>query len=100
MRGVDLQTILYRMQEIDKTQTPSVQQGRAVQDQLIQQYAQSVQVQQNQVSTAPRTEGNKIRENEQSKDRRQGSRQKRRRPLPEEKEQDSNNATKFIDVRV
>ena len=107
MRGLDLQTILYRMQEIDKTQTQAVQQPRAVQEHIVHQHLQEMQMQQHQVVTTPRTEGNRIREEENERERREQRRQRRNSQQQQEEEQAKKDRSHrdlrpsgFIDVRV
>lgn len=99
MRAVDLQTIIYRMQEIDREQTQASQQPRMVQGQLAQNFLQDVQNQQRQVYTAPRAEGTRVRENENSRERRQERRRQRQQQEEPDEEQDRPSPN-IIDVRV
>lgn len=99
MRGVDLQTILFRMQEIDRTQTLAVQQPKAVQEQLVHQFSQDVHAQQRQVVNTPRAEGNRIKEKESSRERNQG-RQRRSPQQQDDDEPPKERSAGFIDVRV
>lgn len=103
MRGIDLQTMLYRMQEIDRTQTQAVQQPRAAQEHIVHQHLQEMQTQQHQVLTTPRSEGNRIREEENERERREHRRRRRssqQEQEEEEQEKKKDRPSGFIDVRV
>lgn len=100
MRGIDLQTMLYRMQEIDRTQTQAVQQPRAVQEHIVHQHLQEMQTQQHQVLTTPRSEGNRIREEENERERREQRKKRRNAQQQEDEQPKQDRPSGFIDVRV
>lgn len=86
-RAVDLQNLMFRMQDVQQLQTNGEQQPQVTQSQLGQAFVKNVEQQKEQVQSQNKTEGSKVREEEQGKQQRGGNRrQQRQRKEPPKQE--------------